>query len=148
VPRDLLGDLHHQHRADREVRSDEQVRVPDTLERREVGAARAHDAVHTRLEAQPRVVERGVRLGEVDDHVGVAERVLQRDAELRIDPRDERHVVRALDGVAHRLPHLAGGPGDGDVDQAATSSGFTASSARLKTSSSPPTAAADSRPGS
>ena len=55
-----LRDLHHQHGADREVGRDEEVGVAHALELREVGAGRAHHAVHAGLEARARVGERGV----------------------------------------------------------------------------------------
>ena len=61
-----------------------------------------------RLEALPRVVERSVRRREVDDHVGVAQDVLQRRVELGVGAPDKRHVLGALDGLAHRLSHPAG----------------------------------------
>jgi len=104
--------------------------------------------MHPRLQAEPRVVERGVGFCEVDDDIGVAEHVLERCPKTRVGASDERHVVGGLDGMADGLPHPAGGAGDGDVDHAAAArAGLTDSRALRKRSSSDPTAAADSRSG-
>src|SRR5205823_10759575 len=76
------------------------------------------------------------------------EHVQDRRVELRVCAADEGHVVGALHGVAHGLPHASGRTGHGDVDHAATSAGVTASTAPLNASSSPPTPPAESRSGS
>ena len=85
----------------------------------------------------------GVR--EVDDDVGVAEHVGQLDAERRVGPRRQLHVLGALDRLADGLAHPPGGAGDDDPDHAATSSSLTGASALRKQSSSRPTQAAESR---
>src|SRR5881275_2193151 len=103
--------------------------------------------MHARVQAFPRVLQRRVRLREVDDHVGIADDVLQVGFEEWIRATDERHVVGALHGVADRLTHPARRAGYGYVDHAAASEGLTASRAARKLSSEPPTPAADIRVG-
>jgi hypothetical protein len=57
VLRDPLRQLHHQHGADREVWRHQQVGAAHALERRKVGAGRAHHAMDPGLEAVARVVD-------------------------------------------------------------------------------------------
>ena len=147
----VLGDelrrLHHQHRPDGEVRRHEQVRASHSFERGEVRAGGPHHAMDPCLDAMSCVFQGRVRSREVHDHVGVTENVEQRVLEQRIRAPHQRHVVGALDGVADRLSHSPRRAGDGDVDHAAASAGETASSARRKVVSSPPTPAAAIRSG-
>ena len=94
VARGLLGELHHQHRPDREVRRHEQVALPHALQRGEVGAGRAHHAVHAGLETGAGVGEGRVGSREVDHHVRVPE-----------------HVARASPpGAGRRAPRGPGRP--------------------------------------
>jgi len=121
VPRRGGGELHHQHRADREVRGDEDVRFGF----RQIGqlsgvkAGRPDHHVYPGGDRFARVGHGGRRHGEVDEHVGaLAQRLSERRVERRIDTSHELHVVGACDGVAHRLTHPSRGTGDGDADRA------------------------------
>ena len=49
---------------------------------------------------------------EVDDHVGVAQHVGERDAQLRVGAAGQLHVLRALHGAAHGVAHAPGGARD------------------------------------
>ena len=75
VPGRLGGELHHQHRADREVRRDEDVarRRSSPASCGEVPAGRPDDRVHARRRRRRGRFERRVGRGEVDDDVDVAE---------------------------------------------------------------------------
>ncbi len=120
-----LGEAHHQHRRDREVRRDQAVRAgfgrERGVERRQVVVGepgRADDRVDA-LHRQPRQRRPcGVGDREVDDDVAVGvdeglELGRQRDAVTRrwpvgvpIDRRHQREIGVDLDRRAHRTPHL------------------------------------------
>ena len=87
---------------------------------------------------------------EVDDDVGVAEHVGERDVRAPDRPaRVSDEVVGALDGGAHRLAHPPRGAGDGDPRHAARGSaaGQTPATASVKAASSGPMPAAESASG-
>ena len=56
------------------------------------------DRVHTRLHAGESVVQRGVGRGEVDDHLGIGQQLLELAAKLGIGPPDETQIAMRCDG--------------------------------------------------
>jgi hypothetical protein len=128
-----LGEAHHQHGADCEVRSDHCVgrrlveQLGELAERVLGDPGGAHDCVHAVLGAPPQVLDRGRRLREVDDDLdfGFLERVrlgcdvngrvvyaelMQVDAGVqRDDGADQLHVLGIVHCVTHRRTHAAAG---------------------------------------
>ena len=85
--------------------------LPQLLHLIRLHAGGADHHVHAALQAQARVLEHGGGHGEVDHDVGlrIRERLVERDAQLRVGARDQLHVVRALDRAADRLAHAPRG---------------------------------------
>ena len=116
----LGGEAHHEHRADREVRAEQHLAgTALALERLHVPPRGPDDAVHARPHAGARVGQGGVRAGEVDHDVQLAEDVLERRSQRRVHPGGEDEVVGGLDRLAGRRAHPAGGPGHSHADHAA-----------------------------
>src|SRR5205807_2248679 len=139
-------EAHHQHRAEREVRRDEQAHAAfarNLIERLRVPARRADDAGDALLERGARVRRRGRRRGEV--HRGVETANVGLVAEL-----DPAHLVSGAFEHGHECAtDLPLGAEEGELHAAAraTSEAFARSTARRKRSSSGPTPEAESRSG-
>src|ERR1019366_8852990 len=111
-------------------------------------AGRPDDDVNAGAQTGKRVAERDVGLGEVDDHVAVAEDLGQRHTELRIGASAELQVIGGGDRGADRDAHPPRRASDTDSDHGASASaGISGAIAARKTSSSGPIAAAQSRSG-
>jgi hypothetical protein len=121
VARRLGGETHHQHGADGEVGSDEQVGAATRalrlgLQGGGVIAGRPQDHVHAGVQRRAGVGRRAVGRGEVDQHVGAVEDLLEARAQRGIGPAAELEVLRCIHRRAHRPAHAPGGSGHRDAD--------------------------------
>ena len=114
-PGRLPGELHHQHRADAEVRGDQHVPGVSASQPRTVleallvepaGADHDGDAV---VEREPDVVQHRAGMGEVDDHLGAGVDQPRRRVAL-VEARDQRQVRGGLDRAAHLAAHAPRAP--------------------------------------
>lgn len=76
-------------------------------------AGGADDGVYPVLDEEPEVVHDDIRMGEVDDDVGVG---VHQSVErlVGVDPDGEGHIVGGLDGLDHRRADLAFGAQNSD----------------------------------
>ena len=149
---DPLRGLHQQHGADREVGSDEAVgragagRLGRLAQGVEVEAGRAEHDMDPGLQAGAGVVERRLGRGEVDDDVGLAERVGELDPEGGIGPARRAPCPRRPRPPRRRPgPCAPPRPRRRPGSRARPALSLTGASASRKHSSPRPTQAAESR---
>jgi hypothetical protein len=119
----LGRELHHQHRADAEVRGDQHadlrlVRQPaaDPVKALLGEAAGAHHHADALVHRPVHVVHHHVGGGEVDEHLGARVGRVEEPVAL-VDHGHQFEVVGGVDCLAHLEAHAAAGAEDADADR-------------------------------